>query len=245
MATPPSSASTSNKSQGRFLFNQQARIHVYDSDDRSSQKPPSSPKPSTLTKIVSSPLITQSYQTHTPVIMHNRTSSLVPESFAHTDDDDIKLIGVHPRTESDYLQKLPPQVPRRPVKLTRSIPQPTQPPLPPTQVSQFLETDFPVEEPSDIRTEPDKVTPIETTLSASVPEKTCEYLDNYDDDDDVIHQENSQKQYYDSDSFDDENDEIEISTAETQHVKYDSKFLSFASCLSLLHEKRKRRYVPS
>jgi hypothetical protein len=212
MATPPNS-SISSKSRGLSLFDRQAQLHADDPDKSSSQNtfftsqplPPLRMSQSASSTIVSTSSITQPYQAYSPVVMHRRSPSALAESYAHFDDNNVQLISVHSRPESDYIKELPPRVPISP-KLT----------------TQLLETDFPLY--PDDNTEPENLTPSDLLCTAII-DKAFDYLTtpDDDDDDDVVHPEDSNEQEYDSDSFDDENDELETTTNVRNH-KRDSKF---------------------
>ncbi|CAF3853963.1 unnamed protein product [Rotaria magnacalcarata] len=208
MATPPNEP-PSQRSRGHELFGRQAKLHT-DYRDQSSGLPISdthTPLPSLRTthSLVSSPNSTSSSSNlphqHSPASMHLRSPLLSTESFAHSSDNNVQLISIHRRPELTYIKDLP------------------LPPEPPTyhRISTKLqETDFPLHEHSrtdeseKIKTEDEK--PSHLSHTAAV-EKLTNDSSIYDDDNDVIHDDNAHndnEQEYSSESFDEEENSTNI-----------------------------------
>ena len=215
MATPSSSASSLSKSRGHSLFDRQAQLHAHDPNNPSNLNTSYNAKPlpplKTSHSLSSPPLPTSSvlyhqHPLHSPILIHRRSPSSTVESYAHSSDDSVQLLSVHPRSESDYIKETLPPVP-----------------LAPKVSSKLLETDFPLYE------EPEKSVPNDSTCAAEV-EKAFDYLKGHDDDDDVIHQENFNEEESNTDSFDDEDEDPSVYTnhfdtrTNTQNSKHDSKF---------------------
>ncbi|CAF2314824.1 unnamed protein product [Rotaria sp. Silwood2] len=201
MATPPSEPPLP-KSRGHSLFDRQAHLHANDRDKSSSSTIFDTHKPLTPLKTVHSiplPPSTTSPVTHlpyqyAPLQMNVRAPLSSTETYAHSKDNNVQLIGIHPRPESNYIKD----------------------PLPPsTSSSKLQETDFPlyehptVEESEKIISE--NISSTDTTCT-TVVEKLPNYSPTYDDDDDVIHQENDDEQEYSSESFDDEDEYNSVNT---------------------------------
>ncbi|CAF1103919.1 unnamed protein product [Rotaria sordida] len=204
MAAPPSDPLLP-KSRGHSLFDRQAQLHAKDGDKSSNSTISDSHKPLIPFKTVHSiptPLSTTSPVTHlphqyTPLQMHTRSPVLSTESYAHSKDNNVQLISIHPRPESNYIKD------------------PSQPPS--ISPSKLQETDFPLYEYPKIEEESEKITN-ENILSndttyTNVIEKISNYSPTYDDDDDVvIHQENYDEREYHNESFDDEDEDNSVNT---------------------------------
>jgi len=204
MASPPP---TLPKSRGHSLFDRMAQKHAQDPDKPSSQNTSSTPKPLPPLRTsysVSSPPVPR--HPYSPISTHHRSPSSTSESYTYSNNNSVQLLSVHPRLESNYIKEIPPPAP-----------------LPPTVSAKLQETDFPLYESSEKE---------EAQTPTTVIEKAFDYLekhDDYNDDDDVIHQESFNEQECNSDSFDDENeDNIDI-TPSIQNNPIDSKF-SFILC---------------
>jgi len=199
MAAPPSVPPLS-KSRGHSLFDRQAQLHAHDPNNTSNATISDSRIPLPLLKSVysmTSPPVSSSTSSgvhhHSPPLLHRRLPSLPTESYAHSNDNSVQLLSVHPRLESDYIKEV------------------SSPPPPPAVSSKLLETDFPLYE-NYTPEESEEVTnetsiPNDSTFP-SIVEQAFDYLPSHDDDDDVIHQE----QECSSDSFDDENEDNSINT---------------------------------
>jgi hypothetical protein len=214
MATPPSAPSMS-KSRGYSLFGRQAQLHGHDPNKPSSLNTSDTAKPLPPIKTshslsspplpISSVLHQQHHPSYSPLLIHRRSPSSTTESYAHSNDNNVQLLSVHPRPDSDYIKEIPPPAP-----------------LAPTLSSKLLETDFPLYEESE------NSVPNDSAYTAVI-EKAFDYLPTHDDDDDVIHQENSHEQEPNSDSFDDEEEDNSVNTNEfdagtsTRNSKHDSK----------------------
>jgi hypothetical protein len=207
MASPPSLPTlTKTQSRGISLFDRQVQLHGQNSD-----KPPPSlnvsytPKPLPPLKSshsISSPpvptsSVTHQHQPYSPMPIHPRSPSTTTESDAHSNNNNVQLLSVHPRPESNYIKEIPPPAPLKP-KIS----------------SKFLETDFPLYENFDK----------EETECTAVVEKAFDYL-THDDDDDVIHQDSLNEQEDNSDSFDDENEDNFDVTTSIQNHPSDSKLI--------------------
>jgi hypothetical protein len=163
-------------------------------------------------QIPSSILYQQHQPSYLPLSKDRRSPSSTPESYAHSNDNNVQLLSVHPRSDSDYIKEIPPPAP-----------------LAPKVSAKLHETDFPLYE------EPENSIPNDSLYTAEI-EKAFDYLLTHDDDDDVIHQENSN----DSNSFDDEEEEEEDNSVNTNDIdagtsmrnsKHDSK--SFLVIISI------------
>ncbi|CAF4040344.1 unnamed protein product [Rotaria magnacalcarata] len=237
MATPPNEP-PSQRSRGHELFGRQAKLHT-DYRDQSSGLPISdthTPLPSLRTthSLVSSPNSTSSSSNlphqHSPASMHLRSPLLSTESFAHSSDNNVQLISIHRRPELTYIKDLP------------------LPPEPPTyhRISTKLqETDFPLHEHSrtdeseKIKTEDEK--PSHLSHTAAV-EKLTNDSSIYDDDNDVIHDDNAHndnEQEYSSESFDEEENSTNINDRDPKvnihNYQNDSKFYYFYFSSSCHH----------
>jgi hypothetical protein len=197
MAAPPSVPPLS-KSRGHSLFDRQAQLHAHDPNNTSNATISDSRIPLPLLKSVysmTSPPVSSSTSSgvhhHSPPLLHRRLPSLPTESYAHSNDNSVQLLSVHPRLESDYIKEV-------------SSP-------PPAVSSKLLETDFPLYEnytPEESEEVTNETSIPNDSTSTSIVEQAFDYLPNHDDDDDVIHQE----QECSSDSFDDENEDNSINT---------------------------------
>ncbi|CAF3551510.1 unnamed protein product [Rotaria socialis] len=203
MATPPNEP-PSQRSRGHELFGRQAKLHT-DYRDQSSGLPISDthiPLPSLKAahSIASPPNFTSSSSSnlphqHSPVLMHLRSTLSSTESFAHSSDNNIQLISINRRPELTYIKDLP---------------LPPEPPAYHRISTKLQETDFPLhdhsrtDESEKIKSEDEK--PSHLSHTAAV-EKFNNDSPTYDDDNDVIHDDNAHnddEQEYNSESFDEE-----------------------------------------
>jgi hypothetical protein len=218
MATPPG-ITGEPRSRGHSLFDRQAQLHSVDADKSSSPNVSYKPKPlpplrsshSIASPPVSTSSVSHHHQTYSPLPTHRRTPSIPTDSSAHSNTNNVQLLSVHPRPESNYIKETHPSAP-----------------LPSSVSSKLLETDFPLHENGE-KEELENVIPNDATCTAVI-EQAFDYLTTHDDDDDVIHQESTNEQEYNSDSFDDDNEDNSVNpndldaTASTQHHQHDSKF---------------------
>lgn len=198
------------RSRGRSLYERQVELNApnsnksidLDTSYNSKHLPPLKSSYSIATPNISTPPVTQNHRVYSPILPHRHSPSSV-ESYAHTRNNNVQLISVQPRTETNYFREIS-----------------TSPPLPPklsslsTSPSKYLETDFPVYE----------NIPKEQNNYTYTNEKSSKYSP-YDDDDDVIHQESFNEQNSTSDSFDDETEYNLNTTTSVPNDQNDSKFL--------------------
>ncbi|CAF0805510.1 unnamed protein product [Rotaria sp. Silwood1] len=201
MATPPSEPPLP-KSRGHSLFDRQAQLHANDRDKQSSSTISDIPKHLTSLKSAhpipmppssTSPVTHLPYQ-YTPLQMNVRPPLSSTETYAHSKDNNVQLISIHPRPESNYIKDLPP---------------------PSTSSSKLQETDFPLYEDPKIE-ESEKITneniSSSNTTNSTMIENVSNYSPTHDDDDDVIHQQNDDEQEYHNESFDDEDEDNSVNT---------------------------------
>ncbi|CAF0837740.1 unnamed protein product [Adineta steineri] len=208
MATPPN-VPLSSKSRGHSLFDRQAQLHAHDPEKPLNATISDIPIPlptlkaahSVSSASTSTSSTTFHHQHYSPPEKHRRLPLTSTESYAHTNDNTVQLLSVHPRPESDYIKEVPSP------SLSALVP--------PTAPSKLLETDFPLYE---------NVTPVESekvtsenvipndTSSVTIVEQAFDYLTSHDDDDDVIHEETNIEQDDYSYSFDDEDEDHSIIT---------------------------------
>jgi hypothetical protein len=227
MAAPPS-IPTPSKSRGHTLFDRQAQLHAYGSDKSSTYSSTTIsdaplPQQKTIHSVVSTPVSTSSvtnHQQYSPLLVHRRSPLSSSEGYSQTNNDNVQLIGIHPRPKSTYLRECP---------------------LPSKPSEQLLETDFPlVENPiiQEFETHVHSSMPSDSLCCAMV-EQAFDYLQTHDDDDHVIHKKNSLKnldeQSYNVDTYDNEetsdgNDSVDTidldATTSTNHQN-DSKFYCY------------------
>jgi hypothetical protein len=232
MAAPPSTPAS--KSRGHTLFDRQAQLHAYDSENSSntiSDTPLSQQK--LIHPIVSAPASTSSvtsHQQYSPLLVHRRSPLSSSEGHSQSNNNNVQLIGIHPRPESTYIKQWP------------------LPPTIPTKTSeQFLETDFPLVENSTVQESEPLVSSIlpSDSLCCAMVEQAFDYLqthDNDDDDNDVIHNKNASQNrddpsynmdIYDNEEISDGNDSVDTidldATTSTNHQN-DSKFYQYYYC---------------
>jgi hypothetical protein len=215
MAAPPS-IPTPSKSRGHTLFDRQAQLHAYNSDNSSatiSDIPLPQSKP--VHSVISAPVSTSSiihHQQHSPLLVHRRSPLSSSEYYSPiNNNNNVQLIGIHPRPESTYIKECP---------------------LPSTKTSeQLLETDFPFIENSTIQESEPPIMPSDSLCCAMV-EQAFDYLQTHDDDDDVVQEKNRDDPSFNIDSYDNEensdgNDSVDTidldATTSTNHQN-DSKF---------------------
>lgn len=233
MATQPKGPSLP-KSRGRSLFGQQASLHAPDPHVASNLNTffPSEPFPPLKTShsassppVPTSSVIHQHHPVYSPLLVHRRSPSSIAESYAHSDDNGVQLLGVHPRSESDYIKQT-----RLPALLV------------PTISSKLLVTDFPLDD-----DESEDPIPTDSTCNAVI-DQAFRYLqkpDDDDDDEDVVHPEHPNEQENNSDSFDDEDESTSGNTYQLnprtsqRNSKHDSKSsLDHADIMKLFGTKK-------
>jgi hypothetical protein len=194
--TAPPTIPTSAKSRGHSLFDRQAQLHA-DESDRASQHilttlsdmPIPPPKP--LHLLASVPASTSSTTQYSPILVHRRSPIPASERHISASHNSVQLIGVHPRPESTYIKDWPTL--------------PPVPTIPPKQLEQLLETDFPLVENSAAQESlPASTIMPSDSLCCAMVEQAFDYLKIHDDDDDVIHGKNLPR------NQDDPSDNIEI-----------------------------------
>jgi hypothetical protein len=216
MAAPPS-APTPPKSRGHTLFDRQAQLHAHDSDKSSN---PSSttifdirlPQQKSIQPLSSSP-ITYRHQ-YSPLLPRRQSPLSSSECYPNSNNNNnVQLIGIHPRPESTYIKEwpLPPVIPSKTSE----------------QQQQFLETDFPLVENStkqESETSADNIIPSDSLCCAMI-EQAFDYLKTHDDNDDVVYQRNTDG--YDNEENSDGADSVDTidldATTSTNHPN-DSKF---------------------
>ncbi|CAF3181711.1 unnamed protein product [Rotaria socialis] len=250
MTTQPNIPTTPGKSRGHTLFDRQAQLHAYDSDASSAKSSATLfdvplPQGKPIYPVLSAPVSTSSViypplpplphnEAKSPVLVHRRSPLLSSENYAHSDNDNVQLIAIHPRSESTSSNKDSPL-----------------PPLSSSKTSeQFLETDFPLIESSTAPTETEpfvnNVLP-SNSVCCAVIEKAFDYLqngnndDNDDDNNYLIHQrtstQNDEDQSYNVDGYDNEEnsdgadsvDTIDLDTTTSTNHQNDSGIHTLSS----------------
>jgi hypothetical protein len=221
MAAPPS-APTPPKSRGHTLFDRQAQLHAHDSDKSSN---PSSttifdirlPQQKSIQPLSSSP-ITYRHQ-YSPLLPRRQSPLSSSECYPNSNNNNnVQLIGIHPRPESTYIKESP---------------------LPPTKTSeQLLETDFPFIENSTIQESESPASNLlpSDSLCCAMVEQAFDYLKTHDDDDDVVaHEKNRDDPSFNIDSYDNEEnsdgndsvDTIDLDATTSTNPQNDSKFYCY------------------
>ncbi|CAF0970487.1 unnamed protein product [Adineta steineri] len=180
MAAPPS-ASTPPKSRGHTLFDRQAERHARDSN--ASSNPPATifdiPLPQlkpvhsiTSASTTASAMIYRQppHNQYSPLLTHRR-SPLSSSQCNFNSNENVQLISVQPRPESTYIKEWP-----------------SPPPLPLKKSEPLLETDFPLIENSTI---PSSNSMPSDSLCCAMVEQAFDYLQNHDDNDDVVYKRTS------------------------------------------------------
>jgi hypothetical protein len=225
--TAPPTIPTPNKSRGHSLFDRQAQLHADESDrplqhilTTMSDMPVPPPKP--VQFLVSAPASTSSTTQYSPLLVHRRSPLPTTERHNSASHNSVQLIGVHPRPESTYIKDWP--IPPIPI-------------VPSKPSEQFLETDFPLVENSTVQeTQPivSNLMPSDSLCCAMV-EQAFDYLKTHDDDDDVVHRKNIQRnqndpcdniEIYDNDDISDGNDSvdtIDLDATTSTNYQNDSK----------------------
>jgi hypothetical protein len=227
MAAPPT-IPTPPKSRGHTLFDRQAQLHAYDTDKSSNTISDTTLSQQKLVRpIISAPVPTPSvinHQPYSPSLVRHRSPLPSSECYLQTNNNNnVQLIGIHPRPESIYIKESP--------LLPSSIPAKTS--------EQLLETDFPlVENPTIQESEPivNNIMPSDSLCCAMV-EQAFDYLQTHDDDDDVIHDKNRDDpsfnvdNYYNEENSDgnDSVDTIDLDATTSTNHQNDSKFYSYYS----------------
>ncbi|UJR25604.1 hypothetical protein I4U23_006948 [Adineta vaga] len=217
MAAPHSNALQASKSRGLSLFDRQAQLHGGDADKLPNAVICDIPKPLP-------PLKTSHSILPVPVSSSSQSNRRVPltmtESFAHSNDTNVRLPSVNPRSDVAYIKDLPSSQPFPPHPMPSSSPSP--PPLT-TASSQMLETDFPYYE--NLRSdESEKINSENVVLTDSEGTDLVEKAFHHDDDDDVVHEEyNNEPDDLSQSSDGDNNEDHSSSTNELDGTTYISK----------------------
>lgn len=136
---------------------------------------------------------------YSPLLVHRRSPLSLAECYSQPINQNVQLLGIHPRPESAYIKELP-----------------TPPTVPSQTPEQIQETDFPFIE---------NVEPIVPTSSfcCDTVEKAFDYLPSDDDDNDVIHETKSSNtiEIYDNAEHSEGNDSVDTidldATTSTNH----------------------------
>ncbi|UJR23314.1 hypothetical protein I4U23_026328 [Adineta vaga] len=221
MAAPPS-APTSSKSRGLSLFDRQAQLHAHDTDKTSSNSSKNFfDKPTTPSKsmqlITSAPAIYRStqYNQYSPLLAHRQSPLSTSEyNSDSTNNNNVQLIGIHPRPESTYIKEWP-----------------SPPTLPFKNNEHLQETDFPLVENSsvqDSQTSASNLAPSDSLCCAMI-EQAFDYLQTHDDNDDVVYKKPSIEQIDGSDNEEnsegnDSVDTIDLDATTSTNHQTDSGF---------------------